>query len=220
MDLRVGRMTGRQYIVALAAVCFLAFGSLAGEAAEQGAKDLNFQVLRDGAPMGRHDITFERVGEELHVKVAIDLEVTFAFLTLFRYSHRNHEIWKDGRLLAIETETDDDGEAHWVRGRAEGDAFAVESSSGFFQLPADVIPTSYWHPDTVKQSQLLDSQHGRLLDLEMRPVVGASLPDAQRFAVTGDLDLDLWYEATGELAKIAFEARGSTIDYRLRDSEY
>ena len=78
---------------------------------------ISFAVLRDGSRMGSHSLAFRQEGDELHVEVDILLEVNLAFITLFRYRHRNHEVWVDGRLAAIETETDDDGDKYWLRGR-------------------------------------------------------------------------------------------------------
>lgn len=183
--------------------------------AEREPQDLYFEVWREETPIGRHEIEFARNGEDLHVKVAIDLEVKFAFLTLFSYSHRNREHWRDNRLIAIETETNDDGEVHWVRGKAVPDGFEVESSLGKFLAPASIIPTSYWHPNTVDQEQLLDTQHGRLVAVSSKFLEVDSGLDgvAARYAMRGGLDLDLWYDGQKKLSKIAFEARGGNIHY-------
>ena len=181
---------------------------------------ISFAVLRDGAPMGNHSLAFRQDGNELHVEIDILLEVKLAFITLFRYRHSNHEVWVDGRLAAIETETDDDGDKYWLRGRASDEGFQVEGSNGSFMAPAQIIPTSYWNPATLEQKQLLDTQSGRLVTVAIEPlgeetVAMAGLPvPARRFAMTGDLTLDLWYTARGDWAKIAFNARGTEIDYR------
>lgn len=180
-------------------------------------RDRNFEVFREEVSIGRHEIRFSHQGDELHVKIAIDLEVKLAFITLFRYSHRNHEVWRNGRLISIDTQTDDDGEPHWVRGRTTAEGFAVESSSGPAMAPPEIIPTSYWRPETVTQEQLLDTQHGRLVEIfsiEREPDFGFSSV-ATRYALRGDLNLDLWYDDERQLAKIAFQARGAKIDYVL-----
>ena len=38
---------------------------------------------------------------------------------------------------------------------------------------------------------------------------------ATRYRVDGGLEIGLWYDDAGGLVRIAFEARGSTIAYRL-----
>ena len=184
------------------------------------AGELDFQVLREGTPIGRHRVVFSQDGDRQVVEIAIDLEVKFAFFTLFRYQHRNREAWQDGRLVSIDTQTDDDGTAHWVRGRATADGFLVESDGGTVLAPATVIPTSYWHPATVEQTRLLDTQRGRLLDVQVERVgadPAARAKEALRYRMTGDLELDLWYSAGGHWAKIAFQARGAEVRYRPWD---
>ncbi len=189
------------------------------QAALPGADEIAFEVLRDGRSIGHHRVSFRREARDLHVEIDIALEVKLLFLTVFRYRHRNHEVWRDGRLVAIDTKTDDDGEAFWLRGRSAANGLAVEGSSGRFLAPADIMPTSYWNPDSVKRSRMLDTQRGRLIQVAIVPagletVELAGRPvEARRFAVTGDLVLDLWYTAAGEWAKIAFEARGAEIAY-------
>ena len=128
------------------------------DASPESGESIAFHVYRDGRPMGHHEVRFERAGEDLTVEVDILLEVQIAFITVFRYRHQNREVWRDGKLLAIDTRTDDDGKDYWLRGRASTAGFQVEGSSGSFLAPADIMPTSYWNPETVKRRQMLDTQ--------------------------------------------------------------
>ncbi|WP_340119518.1 DUF6134 family protein [Pelagibius sp. 7325] len=188
-------------------------------AAVPSAGDLAFDIRRDGSSIGGHHVVFRRAGERLEVDIDIDIAVNLAFIPLFAYSHRNREVWQDGRLLSLESETDDDGQRYTVSARAEGGVLRVTGSGGDFQAPADTLPTSYWNPRTVEQTRLLDSQHGRLLAVESR-LLGEERLDggktARRYRLSGDLDLDLWYAATGEWVNIAFTARGATVSYLRR----
>ena len=188
-------------------------------AALPSKEDIAFKVFRDGEPLGHHRVAFRREAEDLHVEIDIQLEVKLAFLTVFRYRHTNHEVWRDGHLVAIETRTDDDGESYWLSGRATESGLEVEGSGGRFVAPADVMPTSYWNAEMVTKNRLLDTQRGRLIDVEIVPVgaeivlVAGQPVNAQRYTVTGDLELDLWYATDGEWAKISFEARGAEVVY-------
>lgn len=188
-------------------------------AALPGVDEIAFQVFRDGAPLGHHKVSFRHEDQDLHVDIDIRLEVKLLFVTVFSYRHRNHEVWRDGHLVAIDTETDDDGETFWLRGRATAAGLEIEGSSGRFLAPADVMPTSYWNPRTVEETRLLDTQRGRLIQVEIAPAGAESLTlggrpvEARRYAVTGDLNLDLWYTAEGEWAKTSFEARGAEVVY-------
>lgn len=184
--------------------------------------DFGFSVLREGSAIGHHSIDFTRRGDDLVVDVSIDLEVKFAFITLYRYTHRNQEVWRNGQLYSIKTKTDDDGTEHWVTGRATAGGFEVESDRGDAVLSADVIPSSYWHPDTRKAETLLNTQTGELAQINVAAGETKNYlampwgPQAARsFEVSGDVDLNLWYDESGCLLKMNFAAPGdgSQIDY-------
>ena len=72
---------------------------------------------------------------------------------------------------------------------------------------------------TVRQDTLLDTQKGGLVTVAVAPAGSESLvfdgepTPARRFKMTGDVNLTLWYGPKNELVRMAFEARGSDIDY-------
>lgn len=214
------RKAGFLAVLVLAVIAFLAVPVFA---AIPGNGRIVFEVLREGSPMGEHRMRFEERGEDLHVFIEIDLEVKLAFVTVFRYEHSNHEVWRDGKLVSIDTTTNDDGEEYFLRGRATELGFEIENRSGSEVLPSDILPSSYWRPETAERSQLLDTQKGRLIDVETRElrqetitVAGARIP-ATRHRMTGDLNIDIWYAMNGELVKTAFEARGSEVEYARKN---
>jgi len=176
-------------------------------------EDIDFEIKRDGTTIGRHRVSFRREDDALHVRVDIRIEVRFAMLTLFRYHHENREVWRGGRLVAIETRTDDDGTVHRVRGRAIGDRLAVDGTGGAFEASADILPTSYWHPATPARDVLLDTQNGRLLRVRTEAVGDPEAGAGGRYRMRGDLELDLWYDRAGRWIGTAFEARGATVEY-------
>lgn len=182
-----------------------------------------FDVFRSGDAIGEHILEFRTDGDRLAVDIAIDLRVTLAFIPVYRYRHRNREIWENGRLVSLTTETDDDGTAFAVRAEASADGLEVDGSEGRFLAPADTLSTSYWRADTVRQNQLLDTQHGRMVEIASQPVgeqviaAGDRPVVAERFRTEGDLELDVWYSDVGQWVKLAFTTRGATIDYALRD---
>lgn len=199
--------------------------SLGAEAAlpeTSPAPDLSFRVERGGDPIGTHRINFTREGDALHVAIDIELAVSFGPLTVFRYEHRNRETWRDGRLVALETETNDDGKRYKVSATATDNGLEVTSSAnGTFMAPADIIPTSYWNPATLTQTQLLDTQKGRLIDVDIEETGtrearadGRTIP-VREYRMTGDLKLKLWYSPDMEWLNVIFTARGEEVDYHV-----
>jgi len=213
-------LTGRRtFLGGLAACGALALAGPARALPRLGRRQIAFDIRREGASIGRHEVRFRQSGDDLEVDIEIDIVVNFAFIPVFRYRHRNHEVWRQGRLVALDSETDDDGRTHAVSARQRAAGLWVSGSEGQFLAPPDVLPTSYWNPETVKRTRLLDSQHGRMLDVRPDLLGEEPLADgpASRYRLSGDLSLDLWY-AKGEWVKIAFQARGAEVSYARRDA--
>ncbi|MEJ0067788.1 MAG: DUF6134 family protein [Pseudomonadota bacterium] len=183
---------------------------------------LSFDILRNDAVIGRHTLRFTEDGDRLIVEIVIRIKVTFASIPVYRYEHDSREVWSDGQLVGLETRTNDDGEAFHVSARREADHLLVDGSSGRLELPADVMPTSYWNQAMLKASRFLDTQRGKLCDLQIGPpqpetveVDGLPQPTSRQ-AVSGDLAMELWYLPNGEWAKLVFAAKGTPIVYVRR----
>ncbi|MFM2043388.1 MAG: hypothetical protein RLY86_1964 [Pseudomonadota bacterium] len=189
-----------------------------------------FAAIRNNdSDLGSHTLTFRREGEDLIVEKSIRFRVDVAFITAYRYEHDNREVWRGGRLISLDTTTNDDGKKHWVRGRATDAGFAVESSRGSFVYAADVIPTSYWNIATIGATQLLDTQRGLLMDVRIDPKgvepiqAGGQVIDARHFRINlltnqpgATSAIDIWYDDNDAWVKLAFDAKGQYIAYALR----
>ncbi len=215
----LGRMGLGLGAVALAGGVTGIFPALGAAIPPSGA--IVFDVRRGSSQIGTHRIAFRREGSRLAVDISIDLVVTIALIPVFRYTHRNREVWQEGRLIAIDTRTDDDGTPFRVTGRAGPGGFTVDGNEGRIAAPADIIPTSYWNAATVERSQLLDTQKGRLLTVANRMVnrealtLGGRNVPARHYRMTGDLEVDTWYSEPGQWVKLAFSARGAEVEYAL-----
>jgi Domain of unknown function (DUF6134) len=216
-----GAVTRREMVGGLlAAGGILAAGTaLARSVSGPHPRRMAFDILRDGDSIGGHEVAFQHHGDRLEVDIVIEISVSLAFIPVFAYRHRNHEVWQHGRLVALDSTTDDDGQHFSVTARALDDGLHVIGSDGDILAPADILPTSYWDARTVVQSRLLDSQRGRLLEVEPRYLGEEMLESgavARRHRLSGDIDLDLWYAPGGEWLKIAFQVRGAEVSYARR----
>jgi len=182
-----------------------------------------FRVMRDEVDIGSHELTFRRDGERLEVDIAIDLKVTFLGVALYRYSHRARETWQDGRLTALEAATDHNGTPYKVAGRASADGFILSMGGKETVFPADAFPSSHWNRAWLQGRPLINTQKGEKIAYAIAPrgeesVATASGPvTAERFAVSGDLRKDIWFDAAGRWVKTRFDAPdGSSIFYVLQ----
>lgn len=180
---------------------------------------LKFRVERDGTPIGHVMERYQADGDTLRVDVFIAFQVKLAFITVYRYEHRAREIWRDGRLVRLDSITNDDGDAQRVAARAGSGGLVIEGPQGGLTAPADILPSSYWHPRFTEQSRMLDSQKGRILEFDIARVGSERIEalgrpvDADRFAMRGDIDLDFWYDSDRVWQKMAFTIKGGFMEY-------
>lgn len=180
---------------------------------------LKFRVERDGNTIGNVTQRYRPAGDDLTVETAIEFLVTLAFIPVYRYEHRARELWRDGRLVRLDTVTNNDGDIQKVAGRASEDGFTVDGPAGALTAPADILPSSYWHPRFTAANRMLDSQKGRILEFDVSKVgterieaLGRPI-DADRFAMRGDIDLDFWYDPDRVWQKMAFTIKGGFMEY-------
>lgn len=182
---------------------------------------LMFTAYRNGSLLGTHKIDFSMSGAQLVVDIEIAFDVKLAFIPLYSYRHRNREVWDDGRLQSLDTETDDNGTAFNVKAEQVGGRVLVDGSSGKLDLPGDTLTTSYWNEAAAAAGEWLDTQAGNLVrstvtkgQPESLVVEGQSV-QAVPYDLEGDITCKLWY-ADGRWVKLAFVGEdGSTIDYAL-----
>tara|TARA_B100000676_G_scaffold176697_1_gene173392 strand:+ start:4945 stop:5637 length:693 start_codon:yes stop_codon:yes gene_type:complete len=183
---------------------------------------LEFEVHRDSKPIGMHAVNFHSGGDDLVVDIEIDLEVVCAWVTVYRYSYRNREVWRRGQLVRLDSETHDDGTDYRVSIRRKAETLMIEVDGQFQTVPGHLLTTGYWHPLTIEQDTLIDTQRGGLLDVEHRlggnetVTFDGIMSQARRFEVSGDLTMTTWYANDGLWSGLAFDAKGSSINYRLR----
>jgi hypothetical protein len=186
--------------------------------AEPIVERIDFEVTRGDDPLGWHRLRIEREGDRAKVEVMIDFELKFGPIALYRYTHRNRTLIEDGKVVSIETRTNDDGDYFAVLARpAEGGAEAglsVLGVDGRITVPADIFPSDYWRADTVRQSRLLDTQKGILREVGMAAVAG----QAGCYDMTGELTMRLCYDSERRWLGGSFDGRGKEVLYTRREA--
>ena len=176
--------------------------------------------------LGNHVVSFAPTGDTLHVSIAVDLALKFGPITLYRYHHRGSELWADGQIAAIESATNDDGTRYQVSGRRGADGFAVEGTKAArYIAPPEALPANHWNR-AMLDGPFINTQDGRLmhphvsaLGIDQIPTLLGRPLRARRFALTGDVQLDTWYEPDTMWAGLRFAAHdGSQIRYERRDT--
>lgn len=211
------------FLVPFAITLSLAAGAaLAADGFPRGP--LSFTVLRNGDAVGTHTLRFQaNADNSLQVSTDTNVVVRMAMIPVYRFEHHGRELWKDGHLVALNSETNDDGTRHSLGVSAEDGGLAVNGDGNASRLPAETLPASLWNSGTVTRAALMNTLDGhamavRIADLGTEPVAvnGRTVP-ARHYAMAGDLSRELWYDGAGTLVQVRFKAKDdSNIQYVLR----
>jgi len=176
-----------------------------------------FLVLRHGNVIGAHSFTFSRRDGDFVVEVAIDIAVDLLGITLFRFTHRAEEVWRDGWLQSLVSATDDDGTLWRLQAARRDDALRGTVNDVGFDVSGFVIPASLWHRDTPRTQVLFGTIDGRTKVINSEALgseavtVGRRAVAARHFRLTGELERDVWYGDDCGIARVAFPARDGSL---------
>lgn len=204
---------------------FITFISLPAYAAIPESNQINFEILRNGKPFGTHSLNFSRQDNQLIVDINIEMNYYLGPIRVFKYRHTNQEIWDSGakKLVSFQAQTDDDGKDLYVNAFFEGGKTIVEGSDGSYEAKGNILGTTYWHQDMLKQSRLINTQYGTLDEITITDLgeedfeVQDKIMTARHYRMNdGTREVDFWYDVeTGQWVGLKFEIRGSNLEYRL-----
>jgi hypothetical protein len=187
------------------------------------AADRRFSVLYKGNKIGTHTVLYSPATGETRIATEIHLLVKVAFFTVFAFSHRSEEAWRDGRLVSLTSETVEHGETLHVQGEATPEGFRVVSKGGPFIASAGTLTSnSLWTPAVLEQETLVDAQHGGVIGVSARKLaderiaIGSREVRATRYRfITPYLAGSIWYDEANLWVRGEFERDGSKIQYQL-----
>lgn len=180
---------------------------------------LGFDVMRRGARLGEHVLTFHRTGETLDVTIRVAVAYSIGPITLYRYRHEAQLRWQGARVVAIDSRTDDNGTHDWMNARPGGGAGLVVQGATVprYTAPPDAEPSTHWNRVELS-APWINTQTGRLMRPTVTPTGRQSIPTvsgtiaAEGYLLTGDVDLRLWYDAAG-WAGLEFSKNGTPVSY-------
>ncbi|MGY9003340.1 MAG: DUF6134 family protein [Rhodospirillales bacterium] len=186
-------------------------------------EEIFFDVYREDSKAGFHWVKFIKMGERLGVESNFQLKIDFLFFTAFQYDYQSTATWANGQLHRLNATIDDDGELFSVLAVRKSDLFQLNVPDGVVSVDAPLYPTNHWNPAVVEQVRVLNTLTGKINNVQIKAQNKESVLtengtiEATRYAYSGDLETEVWYDDAGRWVKMRFKARdGSTINYVCR----
>jgi Family of unknown function (DUF6134) len=184
---------------------------------------IDFDVLRNGDKVGTHQVRFEENGDMVTAVTDFRLRIDFLFITVYRYSYRSEDRWQAGVLAQLKAEVNDDGTKFSVEAVRDGARMNIRSTDGSYAVDAPLIPTNHWNPAVLRQTRVLNTLTGRVNHVSIDPRAREAVATergavaATRYAYTGDLETEVWYDDAGRWVRMRFKGKdGSLLDYICR----
>lgn len=157
---------------------FLFISSVAANASQ--SSQWQFKVLLDNREIGTHHFTVSETDGRQTIQTNASFDVNVLFVNLYRYRHQSIEVWQDGCLRSINSETDANGksflvEGNLVAGQTNDNYFQVNTASAEKELPPCIMTFAYWNPIFLDEDKLLNSQTGIYEDVTITRVGEESL---------------------------------------------
>lgn len=208
--------------MASAAAVFPLLGSILPRSALAAAPArVRFQTLYQGSPVGEHCVDFQTRGDRVMVTTHIKIKVLF--FTAFQFSHDAVEIWQAGRLVSVNSTTDDNGAKLNVSGAAVPDGFRITGLDGpFLAAPQLLTTNTLWDIRLLSESRMIDVQYGGEVGLVVKSrgkeqvLTPRGLVMASRYQIiTPNYAGSLFFDGDGHWVKGLMERQGEILEYAL-----
>jgi len=185
--------------------------------------EIQFDVTRNGNKVGFHSVRFDQEGSSFAVRSQFQLEIRFLFLSAFRYHYESNEFWENGRLVRLNSTVDDDGDKFEIKAEYQPSGLQISGPGGGVASARPLYPTTHWNAAVINEHSVLNTLTGQINKVRIRPTSQEEIETEQgpvwatRYAYSGDLDTEVWYDADGRWVKMKFKGRdGSDIEYVCR----
>jgi hypothetical protein len=217
----VGRVARRRWLLGLAVLAVTA-----GPAAAQDVEIRSFTIQVGGKNAGKCVMTMSKHDDGSEMMAAQAYVTVKHLLGTFSYVYQGTEVWKDGRLLQMRSNTNDNGKRFELTVAGDPDGTRLRVNGVEKAVPHEVWTTSYWRladpqlhnqPVPVLNVDTGKEFKGQLTYLGIQPLtVGGRPQDCYRFRLTGGASpVELWYDGVFRLVRQEFSIEGHRTVFHL-----
>lgn len=178
---------------------------------------LTYDIRKDGENIGRETVRIVSQDGRAMVDVETHTRARVLFLD-FHYDHERHEEWRDGALVRMTAETDDDGTVSRLQATAAADGWDFTVNGKSTHRAGDLLPLTLWGRSLLTKAELfsvIDAQPYRIAVASLgreNLSVGSATQSCEHFRMSGDVERELWYGQDGYLVRTTFRRAGYPIE--------
>lgn len=165
-----------------------------------------FDIVRKDDKIGVNTVDIDRQGDAMTVRNKTDIAVKVMYVQVYRYEHNCSETWKNGKLTAFKSQTDDNGTQHVVEvaPSASPDKITLIVDGKKSEEPKSLTPASLWSRELVTHTELFDPADGKRMTVKVSDLGDETLTidgvkhQTHHYQISArapaDFDRDLWFE--------------------------
>jgi hypothetical protein len=184
---------------------------------------LAFDIMRNGEAIGTHTYHFKKSTDRTEVWIKTYIDFRLLFIPIYKFEHESREVWRDGRLTSLESNTNENGTPVKLEIHRDKNSLLVVAKDGNLYVDREIIPASLWNHLLLNRNKTLTTVSGNLKTFQVEYVGEENIDlrgqqtTTQHFRLIGEFERDLWYDNTDVLVGVRFEADdGSTVAYVLK----
>ncbi len=195
---------------------------LFGAGAQASTETRRFAITRNGDQIGTHVLEVNRNGQEILVAVDTNLTVKVLFITAYHLQMTASERWVNGRLVALNSTSNNNGTRHFISAAATGSSLEVKVDGKATVIDANIMTASFWNAELLGRPIMLDAQNGLIMPVSVRDdgeedlMINARTVKAHHYTIKSKYSQEVWYDDQAGLVQARLVASdGSVIMYRL-----
>jgi hypothetical protein len=174
--------------------------------------------------IGKYQVRLARDGADVIVNVDAYATVKLMFFTLLRLHTSGREVWRDGRLVAFDGRSVENGKTVLVSARAGTEGVVIFGPDGRRETVEPIALTNPWHSAALEAPILLEPTSGGLLNVHARFANAETINQdgqmtaARKHIISGDIEAKIWFSENGTWLQMEFDRAGGRVKIVLESS--
>ena len=149
------------------AVLILTIPVMALNAASDAMRQWHFDVFLDEKKIGSHQFFVKQFEDDYRVVSSAYFKFKLFFFIPITYRHNATEVWRNGCLISLESNTRRRGKNTTISGTSIGNAFLVSRNGDTYEVGNCVRSFAYWNPLLLTHEFLLNGETGKYLPVSL-----------------------------------------------------